>query len=138
MEKTIIQNAIDKAINSVKLHTIDSNELSLEAINKKAEDYFFNMDFVIRNIEKMRKIVNQYNMMFKDAVTIKKVYSRMINQYLDKIKNDNIQDSFRALGRDSYEVKCEEVFNNIDILKGYYTTLKSRNIKLTDDKIYGK
>jgi hypothetical protein len=117
---------------------IDSNQLSLEAINKKSEDYFFNMDFVVRNIEKMRKIVNQYNIMFKDAVTIKKIYSKMINQYLEKIKNENIQDSFKMLGRDSYELKCEEIFNNIDILKGYYTTLKSRNIKLSDDKIYGK
>lgn len=156
LEKTLIQNSITEALANTQLHTIQANQLSLEAINKHAEDYFFNMDFIMRNLVKMKKIVSKYITMFEEVVVIKKIYNKIIKQLFSnsgfsedsgniELSNsgisgikDSIVKKFIDLGRDKFDVSCEEMFGNIDIFNGYYLMLKSKNIKLTDDKIYSK
>jgi hypothetical protein len=130
---------MDAASKSVDFHFINNNQLTLDAINHKAEDYFFNMDFIMRNIKKMQKILERYELIFKDAVTIKKIFLKMYKQFESKFsRKEKISGLFNKIGKNSHNVNFKEMYENIDIFNGYYGTLRRNNIHLTDDRIYGK
>lgn len=138
MEKTIINNAVNEAIKDIDFHLIDKNLLSIDAINKRSEEYFFNMDFVMRNINKLKKITCKYREILDNIYAVNDIYEKVLRQILEKSANDRINTYLFGKKDEKLSINIEEYLNNIDIFNGYYTSLKSNKIRLTDDKIYSK
>lgn len=92
----------------------------------------------MRNINKLRKIICKYREILDSLYTVNDIYEKVLRQILEKHSNEKINTFLFGKKDEKLSLSIDEYLNNIDIFNGYYTTLKSNKIRLTDDKIYSK
>lgn len=138
-QKSLIKKAMENAAVKVDLHIINTSELTFEAINKKSEDYFFNMDFVMRNLKKLEKILSRYESILNESSYLFNLYKRMA---LAKMSSTQSYEQLKMLANtplpQSFSIQYKDTLENLSIFKTYYQGLKSHQIRLNDDKIFGK
>ena len=112
-------------------------------INKKSDDYFLNMDFILRTFTKMYSNIPKYETNLKNSQTMKKYYKVLLKRLLEinRILINNANYSYSLGGLDiefEEEIVWRDQFSYVPLLNGYYNALKKDPIHFNDDKIYGK
>ena len=102
--------------------------LQLDELNKKIQDYYFNIEFVVRNIKKMIDFLTNYHKLYKYSIFVKDVYRRHL------VKNSQF-----ILRRDGLEDRNIEIYinclKNIDM---FFQRLKQTKISFNRNKVYSK
>ena len=147
-EKQMINSAIQKAELAVPiLHSVNINNpvLTFDKINKNINEYFFNMDFVFRNLIKISNLIKKYEEIMKNTDKIHGIYSKLYEYFYNKqdsiisnSSNKNIPSTttINKAYTSSIGINYQELFSNLDLFKNYYSSMKSNKIHLNDDKIY--
>ena len=135
-EKAILNQAISEASKMVVFHTIDNNRMTFDKVFKNSEDFYTNMDFIVRNLSKMKKIIQRLVAMRKEFLDMKTAFKQLLRV---KLPNDKIKAlDYGAVLEEKEFLMYFEPMHNIDILNSYYKSLKSKQIHLSDKKALSK
>ena len=74
LEKTIVHNAIVHATENSNYHFLNPNSGVFQMVNKKSDDYFFNLDFIFKNFDKSVELLCKYDQIYTDSIQLKKFY----------------------------------------------------------------
>lgn len=138
LEKTLVHNAITHAIEKFPMHYLNPNSRVFNLVNKKSEDYFFNMDFIFKNFEKIIKLLSGYDKIYTDSNKLKKFF-KIIMKFLSQRSRLSLSEFNLGLDLDIDEElypSWKEIIEHLRIYKNYYIGLKSQKINLNEEKIY--
>ena len=140
LQKGITQNAIRTAIQNFNFHALNPDRAIFNLINKKSQDYFIDMDFIFRNLDKMISFLNEYENTYLQSKKLKKIYKIFLRYLSNKSKlalsdinlnlDIEIDDEYRLIDN------WKDIPQNLQVYKNYYVTLKSKNVHLDANKIY--
>jgi len=139
-EKQLIKNAILKSTKTFHdFHYINPSNKLKQMINKKSDDYFFNMDFILRTFTKMYNNIPKYEINLKNSLTMKKYYKVLLRKSLEinQININNVNFSLDVEFDDNDNIMWRDQFKYLPILNQYYKALKKNPIHFEDDKVYG-
>lgn len=138
LEKTIVHNAIQHATEKFNFHYLNPNSGVFNIVNKKSEDYFFNMDFIFKNTDKTLGLLKQYEKVYADSIKLKKFY-KIILKFLSNKVQLNLSEVNLGLQIDidaDLLPQWSDMQEHLRIYKNYYMALKSDKIHLNEEKIY--
>lgn len=166
IQKEIIHQAVLNNYNNYTFHSImfdnQNKDTNLNEINnynmfdkimKNSNDYYSNMDFILRNLEKLKNLINKLINNKKEIIDFKFYYKQILRKKIsfDKVSNiDNILPILSSNNKENninnYENSnmndniflFNELSYNINILNHYYNAIKSKHLKLSEKKIYSK
>jgi hypothetical protein len=98
-------------------------------INKKNEDYYLNMDFIFRTIDRMVELLNNFENIFSETVLMRKFYKNMLkskfsmNEYVLGFDIDDV-------------INWKDIFSNLHIYRNYYDGLKMKKFRLDEERVY--
>jgi hypothetical protein len=135
-EKALVHDVIDTVLKSISLHYLNENNNAFQLINVKTADYYNNMEYVFRSLDKIDKVLKKFENLYKNSVKIKLFYKKTISVIS---KKHNITLSEFNLGIDidlDDEINVKGFSSELKKVKQIYEVVKKDIIHFNDNQIY--
>jgi len=115
--------------NTIVYQKISSKPTNVIAeLNKKFNDYYFNVEFVVRNLRNMVDFLKKYHKIYKYSIFVKDVYQQQLTKNSEFIlKRDGLEDR-----------NIDLYINALKKIDTFYARLCAAKIKLEVNKVYCK
>lgn len=138
LEKTLVHHAIDQSIAGHDFHYLNENNNFFLKINKHSDEYFFNMDFVLKNLSKIEKMLYKYSFLYKNSIKVKNFYKKIVT-FLAKKNKLSVEDLKLGMDIDiDEEFNIDEISRSLTGLNDYFVRAKANKIHLNENKLYSK
>jgi hypothetical protein len=109
----------------------------MNKINRKTDDYYFNMDFVFKNLDRLITTIESYEKNYNDSIRLKKFYKIILKQLAERGKIPVADPSFSIeLPEEQQSVPWKDIIGNVNMFKDYYQRLKSETVQLSEERVY--